>query len=174
MLVILFGLAGSGKNYVGQIFKKYSNFHFWDADVLLTEEMKECISKKQSFTQNMRDNYTDIIIKHIKTLTAKHENVVISQGLYKNQNREQIFSQYPNALFLRIVTEPQVWLNRLKKRNNAIDENYAIQMSLNFEPPIHHYYDINNNTENSDSVIIDQLTTIPILTKNFPKSYQTS
>ena len=38
-LIILFGLAGSGKNYVGEILQKHFNYYFWDGDTLLTKEM---------------------------------------------------------------------------------------------------------------------------------------
>ena len=49
-LIILFGLAGDGKTYVGKIFEKYFNYYFYDGDNDLTEEMKEAIKTKTVFT----------------------------------------------------------------------------------------------------------------------------
>ena len=163
MLVVLFGLAGAGKTYAGKLLSENSNFHFWDADEALTEEMKTCISEKRSFTQDMRDRYFSIVIERMESLCTEYTNIVVAQAFYKNKNREQVLLKFPDSVFLQVDVEFTTLLNRLRKRNDAVDEEYAIKLSANFEPPIHSYHSINNDIENDASSLIKQFMTIPIL-----------
>jgi len=70
-LIILFGLPGTGKTYVGKIFEKYFDYHFYDGDNDLTEEMKEAIKVQRVFTDKMRDAYFKILISKIQDLNIK-------------------------------------------------------------------------------------------------------
>ena len=45
-LIILFGLPGTGKTYVGKVFEKYFDYYFYDGDNDLTPEMREAIQIK--------------------------------------------------------------------------------------------------------------------------------
>jgi gluconokinase len=47
MLLILFGLPGSGKNFVGRILQEDFGFLFHDADDDLPDEMREAIQSQQ-------------------------------------------------------------------------------------------------------------------------------
>lgn len=163
MLVVLFGLAGSGKTYVGKLLSVKSDFYFWDADEALTDEMKEYIRDKRSFTQAMRDRYFSIVIERMKILCTEHEHVVVSQAFYKNKNREQVLSEFPDSLFIQVSVEFKALLKRLRERNNSVDEDYATQISVNFEAPTHQYYLINNNLENDEESLVRQFILIPRL-----------
>lgn len=163
MLVVLFGLAGAGKTYVGKFLGEKSNFYFWDAGEALTDEMKERICEKRSFTQAMRDRYFTIVIERMKLLCAEHEHVVVSQAFYKNKNREQVLSTFPDCLFIQVSIEFKILLKRLRERNNSVDEDYANKISINFETPTHHYYSIHNNMENNDTSLITQFMSIHTL-----------
>jgi shikimate kinase len=46
LLIILFGLSGSGKNYVGRILRDDFGFLFYDADTDLTPEMQDAIKRQ--------------------------------------------------------------------------------------------------------------------------------
>ncbi len=147
MLIMLFGLSGSGKNYVGEILKNKFNYFFWDADEALTEEMKQCIKNKKSFTQEMRDRYFSIVIDKIKSLHNIYPNLVISQALYRNINRRQILSAFPDVFFIQIATTNELIIKRLRSRGDFIDEGYADLISKNFEEPSMMFATITNNSD---------------------------
>lgn len=44
MLLILFGLPGCGKNYVGEILQSSFGFYFYDGDDALTDDMRDCLN----------------------------------------------------------------------------------------------------------------------------------
>lgn len=160
-LLIVFGLAGSGKTYVGEVIQQHFNVFFWDADEALTDDMLLCIEEKRLFTEAMRDTYYNLVLKKIDSLRKKHEHLVISQAFYKNKNRQDILSQYPECLFLQIQVELPVIQQRLRKRNNHVDVDYAEQMRVYFESPLHPHWVIHNDYD--ADFVIHQLMNIPEL-----------
>jgi gluconate kinase len=155
MLAVIFGLSASGKNFVSTILADRFDFYFCDADQLLPPTVINTIHNKQSFTQEMRDDITFIIIEKIAELKKIHSNIVIAQGLYKNKNRVEILSAYPDAKFIYVEATPENITARLTSRQNDIDEPYALKISANFEKPTHPYFLIKNNTD--ESAVISQL-----------------
>lgn len=163
MLVVLFGLEGSGKTYVGKRLSENSSFHFLDADEALTEEMKICIAEKRSVTQAMRNRYFNVVIEKIELLCKEHDNVIVSQAFYKNINREQISSKFSDCIFLQVTVDLTTLSERLRIRNDTVDEEYVARMSSNFERPTHPYYIIYNDLENNALSLIEQFMKIPKL-----------
>jgi len=163
MLVVLFGLAGAGKSYVGNLLGERSNFYFWDADEALTDDINACIREKRSISQDMRDSYFNIVMNKIELLCLKHENVVIAQAFYKNKNREQVLLRFPGSLFLQVTSNFEILLNRLRKRNNDVDGDYALKISSGFENPTHKYYVLTNASEGDSSFLMRQFMDVPLL-----------
>ncbi|MHB1947156.1 MAG: shikimate kinase [Gammaproteobacteria bacterium] len=164
MLIILFGLAGAGKSYAGEILANHFNYYFWDADGALPEKMRESVHNKQAFTQEMRDEFISLMIDKIKDLCETHQNLVVSQALYKETNRNEIKKYFPDALFIHVKSDPAIVLQRLKDRNDWVDPTYADQIAANFEEPqLPHKILINNQDEKA---VIEQLKLIPnVVTK---------
>lgn len=160
MLIVLFGLSGSGKNFVGDILQNHFGFHFWDADDALPLDMQESIKNKQAFTQDMRDRFTRIIIQTIGELQKTHQDLVISQALYKEINRKQIHDVFKEAHFVHIEASLETITARLKQRNSTIDEAYARKISVNFEAPSLPHVKITNN--GNQQLVMDQIR--PLLT----------
>lgn len=155
MLIVLFGLAGSGKSFVGQVLANVFHYYFWDADEVLPVKMQECIRDKKPFTQDMRDELTQIIINKTNELRNNHQNIVISQALYKEKNRREIQTHFPDALFIQIKSNSKIITQRLKTRHNWVDEDYAKKLEVNFELPILAHHVIINNKDEAE--LINQL-----------------
>lgn len=135
MLIILFGLTGSGKTFVGRLLAQQYGYHFWDADTVLTDVMQQSIQEKKPFTQTMRDDFTAITIQTISKLQTNHPNLVVSEALYKEKNRQQIQQAFPDALFIHIKAAPKIISQRIHLRADQVDEEYAKKIALNFEEP---------------------------------------
>ena len=158
MLIILFGLSGSGKNFVGNILQNHFDFHFWDADQALPQDMLDCIAQKQSFTQAQRDNFTRVIIEKVSSLenNPNNQNLVVAQALYKEKNRKEIQDAFPDAIFFHVKASPEKIMARRRNSNEGIDADYAKKISLNFENPILTHEDIENNSDKQ--AIVEQLS----------------
>lgn len=158
MLVILFGLAGSGKTFVGELMQQELGYYFWDADQALTLDMRERISKKQPFTQAMRDKFTQSVIKHIKSLRESYPKLVVAGALYKEKNRKMMQNQFKDAVFIQVQANLPLIIERLEAREYGIDEHYAQQIIVNFEEPTLPHYVLSNNADKT--ALLAQLNSI--------------
>ena len=135
MIVVLFGLLGCGKNYVGKIFEELE-FYLYDADQDLTPMMKRAIADHKVFTDQMRDEYFDIVISKIIELKKNHRDLVIAQALFKNKHRRKILKTFPEARFIWIQCTPELISARLTARANHIaGKSYGELVNNHFEIP---------------------------------------
>ncbi len=159
MIIILFGLSGSGKTYIGNLLASEFGFHHIDGDQFLTLKMKEFIKNNKSFSQEMVDEFTIDLINEIDSSRIKHPNLVISQGLYRSKNRLQIlnaFKEKTRIIFIQVNSSNAY--QRVINRNNQVSIELAEKISANFEE-MPEAFQINNNSEN-DLALIKQLKTI--------------
>jgi|GEM_PF-3064744 len=158
MIIILFGLSGSGKTYIGNILAKYFDFFHFDADQLLTDEMNRYIAENKSFNIDMLEILTQLIIDKISHLKEIYPRLVISQGLYRNKNRQTIERYFAknNIIFAHIMAIDEVISRRLNLRKSNVTYNYANNIKRNFEP-MKNSIIINNNYHHNTSALIATL-----------------
>ncbi|MBI4009216.1 AAA family ATPase [Candidatus Roizmanbacteria bacterium] len=146
--VVLFGLPGAGKTFIGKILSSDYGYHLYDGDVELSGEMKELIKKKISFTDKLRDNFFERIIKNISKLKVKHKKLVVSQTFIKEKYRKKVLEKFPETTFILIDTATRIREARLLKRKEApLDIEYVRKMVVNFEKPSIDHHTIHNNKE---------------------------
>lgn len=152
-LIVLFGLPGTGKTFVGKIFEKYFGFYFYDGDNDLTGEMKEAIKTKTVFTDQMRDVYFNTLISKIQNLKSKYKKLAISQTFIKEKYRVSLLKEIPDTKFVLIETKKFIREKRLNKRADyPLDLEYARKMELNFDEPIIDHQKIFNNNEGDENI----------------------
>ena len=85
-IYILFGKSGSGKNYVGDYLQNQYNWLHFDADQIITDDMKDCIRLGKQMSVEIIDTYMEILKENIKFF-YKTQNVptVISQAMYRKR-----------------------------------------------------------------------------------------
>lgn len=153
MLIILFGLPASGKNYVGRILAEDFGFCFHDADDNLPKDMREAIVNHQIATDDMRDRHLNAIADSIRVLQAKHEHVAIAGAFFKARNRQWLTAQFPDLIWVLVETTPELQHNRLVRRQNHLaDAAYAAKIFSQFEPPQHPHFTL-HNTEGREAVV---------------------
>jgi shikimate kinase len=150
MLTIFYGAAGVGKNYIGSRFAKQNQYHFYDADQDLTDEMKERIKQKLTFTQSIRDQYFSFIADKISKLFNEHPNIVVTQAFSQESNRQQIKKKFPNAMFCCIESSLETQLQNIRERNNEIDATFVAKLNLIQQPPSMGDFVIQNTRNNKD------------------------
>lgn len=146
-LVVVFGIPGVGKSYVGRIIESDFGYYCYDADEDLTEEMIASIKQEQVFTASMRQHYFDLVIAKTKELLKKYPNVVITQALIKEQNRHQLLAELPTAKFIHVTADDAVINQRLQTRNNWISIAFANKIRAIFEEPRIAHFKIDNNSD---------------------------
>lgn len=152
-LIILFGLPGTGKTYVGKIFEKYFNYFFYDGDNDLTPEMKEAIKTKTVFTDEMRDRFFKILISKIQDLESKIKNLAVAQTFIKERYRVSLINKIPETKFVLIETKTSIREKRLTERiNYPLDLEYARKMEINFDKPIINHIIIVNDEYGEENI----------------------
>lgn len=150
---IIFGLPGVGKTYVGELFKKYFNFYFYDGDNELTKEMKQAIVDKIPFNDQMRDIFFENLLSKIKKLKNNHHKLVIAQTFIKEKYRKLVLDQIPGSKFVLIKTDNDVRESRLKNRKDyPLDVDYSRKMCLNFDNPKIIHQVVLNNTDGCEDI----------------------
>ncbi len=159
-LIILFGLPGTGKTYVGKVFERYFDYYFYEGDKDLTEEMKVAIKVQKVFTDRMRDVFFDRLIKQIQKLAAKHKKLVAAQTFIKEKYRFNLLKKIPETKFVLIETKKSIREKRLAQRTDyPLDLKYARKMETNFEEPkINHLIIVND--KNGDKNIKRQINSL--------------
>jgi len=159
-LVVLFGLPGTGKTFVGKIFKKYFDYYFYDGDNDLTDEMKEAIKTKSVFTDQMRDVFFDKLVKNIQKLKLEHDKLIIAQMFIKERYRVDLINKIAETKFILVQTKKKIREKRLQERvYYPLDLEYARIMENNFHKPnINHL--IINNDKNGEANIKKQVRLI--------------
>lgn len=88
-VLILFGEMGSGKNYWGEKFSQSYGLPFFDGDDVVTEEMRECISKFKPLNKDMIKRFVPLLANAIAD-RAEENGLVVAQALYTKRDREFI------------------------------------------------------------------------------------
>lgn len=152
-LIVLFGLPGTGKTYVGHIFEKYFDYYFYDGDNDLTEEMKLAIKTKTVFTDEMRDKFFKRLINKIQDLGSRIKNLVVTQTFIKEKYRIDLLKKIPETRFILVETKKKIREKRLMDRMDyPLDLEYARIMEKNFEKPEIDHSKIINNDEGEENI----------------------
>jgi dephospho-CoA kinase len=156
MIIIVFGLAASGKTYVAKLIAEYLGFYHEDADQWISDEMKQYIEQKLIITDEIREKFTDNIINNIEIIRKKHDNIVLSQALYRQKNRQKIKEHFfdQELKFVQVTATYATIMRRLSKRKDGIDEEYAINMSKNFQAEENQAFILNNDLDGKEAALL--------------------
>jgi gluconokinase len=157
MIIYLYGLPGTGKNFIGEIYKSIFNFYFQDADEYLPIKMKNKLKQGEHFTIKDVSEYHHIIANKIYKLAKEHQNLVITQASLFIEHRQIIKDKNPLIKFVYINSDRSTILNRLNDRKGYVTPNYMLDLEKFLE--IDKNDDIINNKshDNVDSIIIQIL-----------------
>jgi len=147
MIKMLFGKAGSGKSHVGEEASLVYGWHFHDADEDLPERFRRAIERQEQVTDDIREEYTEAIIRTARCLMAAHGNVCICQALPRNRVREKILRAIPSVEYVWIDAPDELITERLRGRSGHLASiEYAETMNRIFETPtVPHVKLVNGN-----------------------------
>ena len=186
--LFVFGLAGAGKSYLGELLQRRAGYYWYEGDQDLTVAMRDYVGRGLPFTEEMRDEFFEQLFQKIIDLQKQHERLVVTQAAYKRRHREQL-QTISNLQCLWVDCSPAVIIKRLsrlrsdrlenislsKQNSNlarccSVDQEhnvdalcrvtveYARSIWQNFEPPSPSCPKIINNS--GDEELIEQILTL--------------
>lgn len=145
MLLVLLGLLGSGKNYVGEIVRDDYGMFFYDADTDLTPDMREVIQQERLVPDAVRDAFFEKVVEHLKQLHAREDRLVCAQAMYREKHRELIQNAFPDAQFILVQSRPDLIASHLRHRKNGVVSiEYARKIEPSFEVPRLKHFGLDN------------------------------
>jgi gluconokinase len=163
MIIVLFGLSGAGKNYIGRVLHEQYGFYFRDGDDDLPPEMRTAIERKEIVTDGMRLQHASNIVERLRLLGQSYPKVALAAGLFKEKHRQYIADHLPDVQFILVTAGPDVIQERLSRRHNHLsDIAYAVKIHAQFEPPQLPHAVIVNDVDGATDVIrqLDRLLNI--------------
>lgn len=134
-LLFLFGLAGAGKTFCGNLLAERLGYYCYDLDVDCTPAMRQAIAERRPFTDGMRDEFFAIVCKRIEELREKHLRIIVMQAAYKKRHRDLVTRQFPGLEMVWIDAPDALICQRLQARGDAVNADYATTIRSNFEAP---------------------------------------
>ena len=134
-LLFLFGLAGAGKTFCGNLISARLGYHCYDLDADCTPAMRAAITEGQPFTDAMRDEFFTIVNDRIKKLKETYPKVLVMQAAYKERHRAFVASEHPGLALVWVDAPDELITRRLQARGDTVSEQYATKIRANFQPP---------------------------------------
>lgn len=160
MLLIIFGLPGAGKSYLGTVLQETFGFFHYDGDDALPMNMKKMLLKGKQITDRQRSMFFNRLLQQVKKIAAQQKDIAVSQTFIKEQYRLRFAKNFPNATFLLIHADELIREKRLARRKTfPLQKEYQHTMSLMFEPPGIPRIIINNNASGK-KILVAQMETI--------------
>lgn len=157
-IIFLYGLAGSGKSYIGDLIARHTGWHVYHADDDITEAMRQALQEKRPFTDAMRDEFFKLLIGKIRKLSQQHNHLIVTQAVYKQKHRNQLQQQIPGLELIWIKADDDIIASRLQSRHHGIKLESAAALRKDFEIPNENCKVIIN--ERDEESIIRQLNNL--------------
>lgn len=133
--LFLYGLAGSGKSFVGDLIGARAGWHVYHADDDLTDEMKQALAERRPFTNPMRDRFFALIVQRVLQLQRQHAHLVVTQAVYKRQHRDYLLAHIPDMHLVCIAADDATIVQRINRRRDGIAIGSAAALRADFEEP---------------------------------------
>ncbi len=157
-ILILFGLPGVGKTFIGNLISEKFDYYFYDADKDLTKEIKSVIKRNKLVSDEMRDKYYVLVKNKLKIIQDKYDKIVVADAIPKEKYRRLLLDNFPDAVFIYVTADSKITKKRLTQRNHIVNTKYAEKVKLYFEEPKIHHGVLVNNSGRQD--ILKQLATL--------------
>lgn len=151
----LIGLAGVGKNHVGDLLGRLCGYHVYHADEDLPADMHEAVAKNELWTEEQVDGFHAIIRRRTQELLEAHPRVVVTQATYFQKYRDLLRETVPDVEILWVVADHEVNVRRIRERKDYVSVEYFESTRHYFETPPESTKQIVNNGD--DAEILRQL-----------------
>lgn len=110
---IFFGEMGSGKSYCGSRYAEKHGFKFFEGDSVVTPRMLERVRKFKSISEEILEEYMDVLADAIADQMDDCDNLVVSQALYRDEDRKSMIT------FLQCLGyQVEMWWVQIKWHRN--------------------------------------------------------
>ena len=155
-LYIVFGKAGSGKDFVSDILAHQYGYFIYQADRFLIQSYWDALNNNQSPSREVRDNQARVHIENIYNYNLDIP-LVINWVCLQESQRLILKKAFPQAVFIYVNTTDEIIKKRLKKERfmHNITSKQAFSINKEFELPT--FYDLELDNNSTESHLLQQI-----------------
>lgn len=135
MIVMVFGLPGSGKTYFAEKLAKKIN-----ATHLNTDKIRKDLNKQGQYDEDTKKLVYDEMAKRMEERIKKDINVIIDATFYKNSMRKKFIhiaeKKNISIFFIEMKASENTITKRLENREGFSEADYKVykQIKMEYEP----------------------------------------
>ena len=135
ILIVLFGLPGAGKSYVGRLLRDEFGYYLHEADDDIPADYKRDVAAGQVVSDARRDAYHRLLVECVAALRAAHPRLAVAVPLLRDKHRHWLAERFPDAVFILVTCAAGPWEARLAGRTHTVGLDYARKVVSLYEPP---------------------------------------
>lgn len=149
----LFGLTGSGKSYVALLLAREYGYYIYEADEDFTPRMRAATARGETFTQDMRDEFFDVVAGKFLQLSEVHPLLVMPQAAYHEKHRELLRRSIPGLIQVMVDAEDTTIEKRIMARSNEVTVAYSRRVKAFFDMPGPEIFHLRNNAGDEETLM---------------------
>lgn len=131
MVVIVFGLPGSGKSYFAS---RLANRI--DAEYINSDRLRKEMFKMRTYSKQEKESVYQTMLRKMKEDVAQNKNVVLDATFHKKQTRKPFMKEMKTKggiYFIEIVAEERIIRDRLKKKRRYSEADFKVYKIISSE-----------------------------------------
>lgn len=154
MIIIVFGLPGSGKSYFAMKLAKKLQARYVNSDVIRNE-----LLAVKEYSQEEKMIVYDEMIREMKNAIQQNANIILDATFYKrsirNRFSEAVKEFGQSIIFIEVWAEQKIIKERLRRKRQYSDADYAVHLYIKevFEPMKREHLILESTQENIDDMM---------------------
>ncbi len=148
MIVIVFGLPGSGKSYFAGRFADTIK-----ADYISSDRLRKKIFPKRAYSENEKLSVYTKMLTQVKKHIGQNKNLVFDATFYRNDIRKQFIDEAGegnNIAFIEIHSAEPLIRKRLQQTRTDSDADFGVYQKIKAAwEPLHENHLILESTDNN-------------------------
>ena len=131
MVVIVFGLPGSGKSYFASRLAKRI-----DADYINSDRLRKEMFKMRTYSRQEKESVYKTMLQRMKQDVAQNKNVVLDATFHKKEKRKPFIKEMMTKggiYFIEIVAEEGIIKERLKGKRRYSEADFKVYKIISSE-----------------------------------------
>ena len=149
MIIIVFGLPGSGKSYFAMKLAKKLQARYVNSDVIRNE-----LFAVKEYSQEEKMKVYNEMIREMKNAIQQNANIILDATFYKksirNKFSEAVKEFGQSIIFIEVWAEQKIIIERLSRKRQYSDADYSVHLYIKevFEPMKREHLILHSTQEN--------------------------
>ena len=153
MIVIVFGLPGSGKSYFASRLAKVINAGYINSDRLRKEMFKD-----RTYSEQEKAAVYKAMLEKMKEAMNQNRSLVLDATFHKNETRKlfvQEAERNDGILFIEVKADENIIKERLKEERPYSEADFEVFKSIwqHYEPMNEPHLTVESTNENEDNMV---------------------